>query len=166
MSALFRTARCVKILGKGVVKVVHKCDDAKENQKLGMYKLFLLNSKSRPFYDGEKPGCILSVWPAHCLLACVEESRAQSTKVRGQVRNNVKTRNSHGWGRTIANSLHTGGNFHENRMLLPSPGRAEPSKYFSKFSWREMWRRFRIIWVEKVLSRFEQVVTTLNFLDN
>ena len=30
-----RTARCVKILGKGVVKVVHRCDAAKENQQLG-----------------------------------------------------------------------------------------------------------------------------------
>ena len=35
MSSLLRTARCVKILGKGVVKVVHRCDDAKENQNLG-----------------------------------------------------------------------------------------------------------------------------------
>lgn len=30
-----RTARCVKILGKGVVKVVHRCDEAKENENLG-----------------------------------------------------------------------------------------------------------------------------------
>ncbi len=30
-----RTARCVRILGKGVVKVVHRCDDAKENNVLG-----------------------------------------------------------------------------------------------------------------------------------
>jgi hypothetical protein len=32
-----RTARCVKILGKGVVKVVHRCNDAKENSNLGEY---------------------------------------------------------------------------------------------------------------------------------
>jgi len=31
-----RTARCVKILGKGVVKVVHRCDDAKENNCLNL----------------------------------------------------------------------------------------------------------------------------------
>jgi len=31
-----RTARCVKILGKGVVKVVHRCDDAKENENLDL----------------------------------------------------------------------------------------------------------------------------------
>merc|ERR1712154_259433 len=31
-----RTARCVKILGKGVVKVVHRCDAAKENQHLDL----------------------------------------------------------------------------------------------------------------------------------
>ena len=30
-----RTARCVKMMGKGVVKVVHRCDDAKENNNLG-----------------------------------------------------------------------------------------------------------------------------------
>lgn len=31
-----RTARCVKILGKGVVKVVHRCDAAKENHHLDL----------------------------------------------------------------------------------------------------------------------------------
>lgn len=31
-----RTARCVKILGKGVVKVVHRCDEAKENNTLDL----------------------------------------------------------------------------------------------------------------------------------
>lgn len=31
-----RTARCVKILGKGVVKVVHRCDEAKENNNLDL----------------------------------------------------------------------------------------------------------------------------------
>lgn len=31
-----RTARCVKILGKGVVKVVHRCNDAKENSNLDL----------------------------------------------------------------------------------------------------------------------------------
>ena len=37
-----RTARCVKILGKGVVKVVHRCDAAKENQQLGQSSLTIL----------------------------------------------------------------------------------------------------------------------------
>ena len=38
-----RTARCVKMMGKGVVKVVHRCDDAKENNNLGEIsrKLFI-----------------------------------------------------------------------------------------------------------------------------
>lgn len=31
-----RTARCVKMLGKGVVKVVHRCDDAKDNHSLDL----------------------------------------------------------------------------------------------------------------------------------
>lgn len=31
-----RTARCVKMMGKGVVKVVHRCDDAKENNNLDL----------------------------------------------------------------------------------------------------------------------------------
>jgi len=31
-----RTARCVKILGKGVVKVVHRCDAAKESNELDL----------------------------------------------------------------------------------------------------------------------------------
>jgi len=31
-----RTARCVKMLGKGVVKVVHRCDAAKENNELDL----------------------------------------------------------------------------------------------------------------------------------
>jgi len=31
-----RTARCVKMMGKGVVKVVHRCDDAKENSNLDL----------------------------------------------------------------------------------------------------------------------------------
>ena len=33
-----RAASCVKILGKGVIRVVHRVDDAKENNNLG--KLF------------------------------------------------------------------------------------------------------------------------------
>ena len=33
-----RAASCVKILGKGVIKVVHRVDDAKENNNLGRYK--------------------------------------------------------------------------------------------------------------------------------
>ena len=39
----YRTARCVKILGKGVVKVVHRCNDAKENSNLGQYILCMLS---------------------------------------------------------------------------------------------------------------------------
>ncbi len=35
---MYRTARCVKILGKGVVKVVHRCNDAKENSNLGQFQ--------------------------------------------------------------------------------------------------------------------------------
>merc|ERR1712047_192817 len=31
-----RTARCVKMMGKGVVKVVHRCDDAKEDNNLDL----------------------------------------------------------------------------------------------------------------------------------
>lgn len=31
-----RTARCVKMMGKGVVKVIHRCDDAKENNNLDL----------------------------------------------------------------------------------------------------------------------------------
>ena len=34
-----RAASCVKILGKGVIKVVHRVDDAKENNNLGRYIL-------------------------------------------------------------------------------------------------------------------------------
>ena len=30
-----RAASCVKILGKGVIRVVHRVDDAKENNNLG-----------------------------------------------------------------------------------------------------------------------------------
>jgi len=37
-----RTARCVKILGKGVVKVVHRCDDAKENENLDLSECQLM----------------------------------------------------------------------------------------------------------------------------
>jgi len=37
-----RTARCVKILGKGVVKVVHRCDDAKENHNLDLSECQLM----------------------------------------------------------------------------------------------------------------------------
>merc|ERR1719220_1247776 len=31
-----RSARTVKLMGKGVVKVVHRCDDAKENKNLDL----------------------------------------------------------------------------------------------------------------------------------
>ena len=30
-----RTANCIKILGKGVIRVVHRVDDARENNALG-----------------------------------------------------------------------------------------------------------------------------------
>ncbi len=30
-----RAASCVKVLGKGVIRVVHRVDDAKENNNLG-----------------------------------------------------------------------------------------------------------------------------------
>ena len=40
----FRTARCVKMMGKGVVKVVHRCDDAKENNNLGERQM--MNNKT------------------------------------------------------------------------------------------------------------------------
>ena len=30
-----RAASCVKVLGKGVIRVVHRVDDAKENNSLG-----------------------------------------------------------------------------------------------------------------------------------
>jgi hypothetical protein len=33
--AAFRAASCVKILGKGVIRVVHRVDDARENNNLG-----------------------------------------------------------------------------------------------------------------------------------
>ena len=36
-----RAASCVKILGKGVIKVVHRVDDAKENNNLGKVNNFL-----------------------------------------------------------------------------------------------------------------------------
>ena len=39
-----RTARCVKMMGKGVVKVVHRCDDAKENNNLG--ERLMMNNKT------------------------------------------------------------------------------------------------------------------------
>ena len=39
-----RTARCVKMMGKGVVKVVHRCDDAKENNNLGERQM--MNNKT------------------------------------------------------------------------------------------------------------------------
>ena len=35
-----RAASCVKILGKGVIKVVHRVDDAKENNNLGKVNNF------------------------------------------------------------------------------------------------------------------------------
>ena len=32
-----RAANCVKVLGKGVIKVVHRIDDARENNSLGKF---------------------------------------------------------------------------------------------------------------------------------
>jgi len=37
-----RTARCVKMMGKGVVKVVQRCEDAKENNNLDLSECQLL----------------------------------------------------------------------------------------------------------------------------
>ena len=41
-----RAANCIKILGKGVIRVVHRVDDARENNTLGKlkmeYKVFIL----------------------------------------------------------------------------------------------------------------------------
>jgi len=33
---VMRTAQCVKVMGNGVVKVIHRCDDAKENNNLDL----------------------------------------------------------------------------------------------------------------------------------
>ena len=34
-----RAANCIKILGKGVIRVVHRVDDARENNTLGEFYL-------------------------------------------------------------------------------------------------------------------------------
>jgi len=45
-----RTARCVKILGKGVVKVVHRCDDAKHNNCLDLSDCQLIQMPDAVFH--------------------------------------------------------------------------------------------------------------------
>jgi len=45
-----RTARCVKILGKGVVKVVHRCDDAKQNNHLDLSDCQLMQMPDAVFH--------------------------------------------------------------------------------------------------------------------
>lgn len=45
-----RTARCVRILGKGVVKVVHRCDDAKENNVLDLSGCQLMQMPDAVFH--------------------------------------------------------------------------------------------------------------------
>ena len=39
-----RAANCIKILGKGVIRVVHRVDDARENNTLGEFYL------NKPFF--------------------------------------------------------------------------------------------------------------------
>jgi Leucine-rich repeat (LRR) protein len=45
-----RTARCVKILGKGVVKVVHRCDDALESKELDLSECQLMQVPEAVFH--------------------------------------------------------------------------------------------------------------------
>jgi len=45
-----RTARCVRILGKGVVKVVHRCDEAKENNVLDLSGCQLMQMPDAVFH--------------------------------------------------------------------------------------------------------------------
>jgi len=45
-----RTARCVKNLGKGVVKVVHRCDDAKESNRLDLSECQLMQVPDAVFH--------------------------------------------------------------------------------------------------------------------
>jgi len=45
-----RTARTVKVLGKGVVKVVHRCDDAKENNHLDLSECQLMQIPDACFH--------------------------------------------------------------------------------------------------------------------
>jgi len=45
-----RSARCVKLLGKGVVKVVHRCDDAKENNTLDLSECQLMQIPDAVFH--------------------------------------------------------------------------------------------------------------------
>ena len=107
MSALFRTARCVKILGKGVVKVVHRCDDAKENQKLGMYDfIFVIKNIARPYEClnsmlGNPDAYFLFGLTSQRWLVWRVEHRVQRSG--GQARQG-EAQHSHGKGRTIANS--------------------------------------------------------------
>ena len=39
---LMRMANSMKILGRGVIRVVHRLDDAKENSNLGEYTYFVI----------------------------------------------------------------------------------------------------------------------------
>lgn len=58
-----RTARCVKILGKGVVKVVHRCDDAKENNNLDLSECQLMQVPDAVYHlmrNTTLTGCNLS----------------------------------------------------------------------------------------------------------
>jgi len=58
-----RTARCVKLLGKGVVKVVHRCDDAKENNTLDLSECQLMQIPDAVFHlmrNTELQACNLS----------------------------------------------------------------------------------------------------------
>ena len=76
-----RTARCVRILGKGVVKVVHRCDDAKENNVLGIiFSLVWQNStRYKPlsmFYHVDKAFTFnyYIYYTLQCTLFCTEEN--------------------------------------------------------------------------------------------
>lgn len=58
-----RTARCVKLLGKGVVKVVHRCDDALENNNLDLSECQLMQIPDAVFHlmrNTELQACNLS----------------------------------------------------------------------------------------------------------
>ena len=45
-----RSARCVKLLGEGVVKVVHRCDDAKMNNTLDLSECQLMQIPDAVFH--------------------------------------------------------------------------------------------------------------------
>ena len=70
-----RAASAVKILGKGVIKVVHRVDDAKENNNLGKKKneIYVFSGKNQASQQFLRENAILfkkcllakigSVWP-------------------------------------------------------------------------------------------------------